>query len=74
MQWLKIKNEANRCLLAYGGTATHHHAVGKFHSSNYQQESAPLYLAMLTAAKKQVDPAWILNPEVLISIPHNSKL
>lgn len=66
-QWRKIKAAASDAVLAYGGTITHHHAVGKEHRPWYEKERAPLFGSMLGNAKQAVDPHWILNPDVLIS-------
>jgi alkyldihydroxyacetonephosphate synthase len=63
--WRDIKRAANGAVVAHGGTATHHHAVGRDHRSGYDIEAAPLFRRMLAAAKSVADPAGILNPGVL---------
>jgi len=65
-RWRRIKQAANEAVAALGGTATHHHAVGRDHRSAYEQESGALFRATLAAAKRTLDPAGVLNPGVLI--------
>ena len=64
--WRDIKAAANAAVIAHGGTATHHHAVGRDHRSAYEREVPALYRGMLAAAKQVADPAGIMNPGVLI--------
>lgn len=65
-QWDAIKDAVSRALIDNGGTITHHHAVGKDHRPYYLQQNAPLALAMLRAAKNEVDPRGIMNPGTLL--------
>jgi alkyldihydroxyacetonephosphate synthase len=65
-QWAEIKAAAADALIAQGGTITHHHAVGRDHRPWYDRQRPPLFAAALTAAKRALDPAGILNPGVLI--------
>ncbi len=64
-QWRIIKAAANAIVISEGGTATHHHAVGRDHRPGYAGEVPPLFVAMMQAAKQSCDPAAILNPGVL---------
>lgn len=64
--WREIKEAANAAVVAYGGTITHHHGVGRDHRGGYEREVDPLFRQMLAAAKKVADPRAILNPGVLI--------
>ena len=64
--WAKIKQVANRQVIARGGTVTHHHAVGRDHRSGYEKQMPDLFLGALAAAKSSVDPNGIMNPGVLI--------
>jgi alkyldihydroxyacetonephosphate synthase len=68
-QWDAIKAAASDALLAAGGTITHHHAVGRDHRPWYDRQRPDLFAAALTAAKRTLDPAGILNPGVLIDPP-----
>ena len=65
-QWREVKEAASDAVLAHGGTITHHHAVGRDHRAWYDQQRPELFAAALRAAKGVLDPAWILNPGVLI--------
>ncbi len=65
-QWRAIKTAASDALAAAGGTITHHHAVGRTHRPWYDRERPPLFAAALAAAKRELDPAGICNPGVLI--------
>ncbi len=64
--WRAIKAAASEALLAAGGTITHHHAVGRDHMPWYTKQRPALFGYALAAAKKELDPAGILNPGVLI--------
>ena len=64
-QWAEIKAAASDALLAAGGTITHHHAVGRDHRRWYDRERPALFASALRAAKRELDPAGVLNPGVL---------
>jgi alkyldihydroxyacetonephosphate synthase len=63
--WRDVKRAANAAVVGHGGTATHHHAVGRDHRSGYEIEVPALFRRMLAAAKAVADPVGILNPGVL---------
>ncbi|HEV3231167.1 MAG TPA: FAD-binding oxidoreductase [Candidatus Dormibacteraeota bacterium] len=65
-QWRAIKAVASDAIIAGGGTITHHHAVGRDHRPWYDRQRPPLFADALRAAKRALDPAWIMNPGVLI--------
>lgn len=65
-QWWAIKQVASDTLIEFGATITHHHAVGKLHRYWYEQQRPALFGDVLRAVKEQLDPAGILNPNVLI--------
>jgi alkyldihydroxyacetonephosphate synthase len=65
-QWAAIKRAASAAIDGAGGTATHHHAVGRDHRPAYDRERPDLYAAVLRAAKATLDPAGVLNPGVLV--------
>ncbi len=64
-QWAEIKAAASEALLAAGGTITHHHAVGRDHRPWYDRERPEAFARALRAAKRELDPAGVLNPGVL---------
>ncbi|MBI4082062.1 MAG: FAD-binding oxidoreductase, partial [Candidatus Lambdaproteobacteria bacterium] len=65
-QWDEIKAAAGECFIANGGTITHHHAVGRDHRRWYDRQRPPGFARALAAAKRALDPGWVLNPGVLI--------
>jgi len=65
-QWAEIKAAASEALLAAGGSITHHHAVGRDHRPWYDRQRPEVFARVLRAAKKELDPAAILNPGVLL--------
>ena len=65
-QFHTVKLAASEALLRYGGTITHHHAVGRMHRPHYDRQRPDLFAKALRAAKREFDPKGILNPGVLI--------
>ena len=65
-QWDELKEAASDAVLAFGGTITHHHAVGRDHRRWYDRQRPDGFARALAAAKGALDPAGILNPGVLI--------
>jgi alkyldihydroxyacetonephosphate synthase len=65
-QWNYVKAAAAEAILAAGGSITHHHAVGRDHRPWYDQQRPPPFARALAAAKRELDPAGVLNPGVLI--------
>ena len=65
-QWDEVKAAVSEALIAAGGTITHHHAVGRDHRPWYDRQRPDVFAAALRAAKREVDPAGVLNPGVLI--------
>ncbi|MFI5398139.1 MAG: FAD-binding oxidoreductase [Candidatus Binatia bacterium] len=65
-QWNEIKAAASEAVLRFGGTITHHHAVGRDHRRWYDRQRPEGFAKALTAAKAALDPGGILNPGVLI--------
>ncbi len=61
-QWQAVKSAASEAISTRGGTITHHHAVGRDHAPWMQREIGAGGLALLRAAKAQLDPAGIMNP------------
>ncbi|MBW2399895.1 MAG: FAD-binding oxidoreductase [Deltaproteobacteria bacterium] len=65
-QWAEIKAAAAEALLRCGGTITHHHSVGRDHRQWYDEQRPDGFARVLSAAKRTLDPAGVLNPGVLI--------
>jgi alkyldihydroxyacetonephosphate synthase len=61
-----IKRAASDALIEHGATITHHHAVGRLHRPWYDRQRPELFASVLRAAKRELDPAAVLNPGVLI--------
>ena len=64
--WSEIKEAASNAILEASGTITHHHAVGRDHRLWYDRQRPELFASALRAAKSALDPAWIMNPGVLL--------
>ena len=64
-QWAEIKAAASDLLMDCGATITHHHAVGRDHDAWYRRQRPEPVGRALTAAKRALDPASILNPGVI---------
>ena len=67
--WDAIKAAVSDAIIRFGGTITHHHAVGRDHRPWHEQERGPLFTAALSSVKSTLDPAWVLNPGVLLEEP-----
>jgi alkyldihydroxyacetonephosphate synthase len=63
--WAELKRVASDALARAGGTITHHHAVGRTHRPWYDLERPELFARAWRAAKRELDPAGLLNPGVL---------
>jgi alkyldihydroxyacetonephosphate synthase len=65
-QWRAIKSAASEALAAGGATITHHHAVGRVHRPWYERERPALFAQALGAVKRELDPAGVMNPGVIV--------
>jgi alkyldihydroxyacetonephosphate synthase len=65
-QWAELKQRATDAVLNAGGTVTHHHAVGRTHKDGWSRERPEPYARALGAMKRELDPAGVLNPGVLL--------
>jgi alkyldihydroxyacetonephosphate synthase len=68
-QWAAIKRAASDAVIAYGGTITHHHAVGRDHRPWYDRQRPEPFAVALRGAKAAIDPRAIMNPGVLLDPP-----
>jgi alkyldihydroxyacetonephosphate synthase len=67
--WDEVKAAASEALLAAGATITHHHAVGRDHDPWYRRQRPAVVERAFAAAKRELDPAGVLNPGVIIPRP-----
>ncbi|MFP6608865.1 MAG: FAD-linked oxidase C-terminal domain-containing protein, partial [Deltaproteobacteria bacterium] len=65
-QWDEIKAAIGEVILREGGTATHHHAVGRDHRPWYDRQRPGGFADALSAAKGSLDPGAIMNPGVIV--------
>jgi alkyldihydroxyacetonephosphate synthase len=65
-QWQRAKAAASEAILAADGSISHHHGVGVDHVEWHEREVGELGVRMLRAVKRELDPAGILNPGVLM--------
>ncbi len=68
-QWDEIKAVAMDAVVGLGGTVTHHHAVGRDHRPGYDRERPEGFARALRAIKRELDPAGVMNPGVLLDAP-----
>jgi len=68
-QWADAKASASRAIAASGGTATHHHAVGRDHRGGMEAEIGALGIEVLRGVGRVLDPQGIMNPGVLVPPP-----
>jgi alkyldihydroxyacetonephosphate synthase len=66
-QWDAVKRAVTDAMIDNGGTTTHHHAVGRDFRPWYERERSPGFARAFSAAKKELDPRMILNPNVLMA-------
>ncbi len=65
-QWEATKRAASDALVGAGGSITHHHAVGTDHRPWLADEIGQVGVRALAAVKRELDPAGIMNPGVLV--------
>ena len=65
-QWLAAKGAATECIMANGGTLSHHHGVGYEHAPWLALEDGSLGVEVLRAAKLALDPSGLMNPGKLV--------
>ncbi|WP_028568590.1 FAD-binding oxidoreductase [Salinispora tropica] len=65
-RWRTAKAAASDAIARARGTITHHHGVGTDHRDWYATEIGELAVDLLRTVKRQLDPAGILNPGILV--------
>jgi alkyldihydroxyacetonephosphate synthase len=69
-QWRIAKVAASEAIVAAAGSITHHHGIGTDHVRWFEREIGELAMDALAAVKRELDPAGILNPGVLVVHRH----
>lgn len=69
--WEPVKARVSDAIIAAGGTISHHHAVGRDHAPWLSQEIGETGMRILSAIKRELDPAGILNPGAVIPLERN---
>ena len=65
-QYLYVKKAAEDAFMKYGGTLSHHHAVGTEHLPWVEEDLSPTGLKAVKALKAGLDPNDIMNPGKII--------
>lgn len=66
-QYLQVKQAAEDCFMQYGGTLSHHHAVGYEHMPWIEEDISATGMRALQGIKMMLDPKGIMNPGKIIS-------
>jgi alkyldihydroxyacetonephosphate synthase len=61
-QWQAIKRAATDCIMANGGTLSHHHGVGSEHAAWMNRENGAVGMQVLREFKHALDPHNVMNP------------
>lgn len=64
--WREVKTAITEAIVRAGGTATHHHAIGRDVVPHHEAERSPLFEEALRAVKSRLDPRGVMNPGVLL--------
>jgi len=64
-QWQTIRDAAAEAVTAFGGTASHHHAMGRMHRGYARDELPEAFIGALHGARARLDPAGRMNPGLL---------
>jgi alkyldihydroxyacetonephosphate synthase len=65
-RWRRAKETASRVILERGGTISHQHGVGVDHEPYFVEEKGAIGVALLEAARREIDPKDVMNPGKLI--------
>jgi alkyldihydroxyacetonephosphate synthase len=65
-QYLQVKRAVQQSFIDHGATLSHHHAVGTEHLPWLTADISPVGVQAVSAIKKQLDPANIMNPGRLL--------
>jgi len=65
-RWAAIKRTATDALVASGGTLSHHHGVGTWHTPWLAREIGEGGVRVLAAVARELDPHGVMHPGVLL--------
>ena len=64
--WAELKEAVTTAFVENGGAVTHHHGVGRYHRSAFEQSVGDQGRAALGALRRHFDPKGLMNPGVLL--------
>lgn len=65
-QYLQVKRAVQQSFIDHGATLSHHHAVGTEHLPWLAADISPIGVQAVSAIKRRLDPANIMNPGRLL--------
>lgn len=65
-RWQRVKRAASEAVVAFGGTISHQHGVGRDHAPYLSAEKGELGMSAIRQTLEHFDPESRLNPNVLI--------
>lgn len=65
-RWQRMKRRLSETIVAYHGTISHQHGVGRDHAPYLEAEKGPLGMTLLRALVDALDPQRMMNPGKLI--------
>lgn len=71
--WAHVLQVARQTVLEAGGSTTRH-ALGRDHAEWMDRRKPDLAAAAVSGAKRALDPAWVMNPGVLVPLDAGSPL
>jgi alkyldihydroxyacetonephosphate synthase len=61
-RWQAMKAAASQVILAFGGTISHQHGVGRDHAPYLEAEKGPLGIKLIQSMAVALDPDGLMNP------------
>ena len=71
-QYLQVKRVVQQSFIDHGATLSHHHAVGTEHLPWLAADISPAGVQAVSAIKRELDPANIMNPGRLMPVSGSS--
>jgi alkyldihydroxyacetonephosphate synthase len=66
-RWRRLKSTVSEAIVAYGGTISHQHGVGRDHAPYLPAEKGALGMDLIRAMAREFDPDGIMNPGKLFA-------